>query len=197
MGGPRKSGGQAWPAALFHIKASLFRVWDSSIVLFLVWFAAIVSSVAVMSLQWQLTEARLVACELAAAASGSRPTNLQVAAGANEARRAAPSDGSFEQTLNEMQRRAGDQDFGEALRILAMVGRNILAHPGETRYQSIRKSNSKFDKFVGHVPGHEEVLRAMGLVDTDPQAWSFRPEPAAKLKLEAATKVLEERLGTN
>lgn len=62
--------------------------------------------------------------------------------------------------------------------MLHKIVANIIGHPGEAKYRSIRKTNRVFESHVGRLPECLEFLRALGFEDQSESFVLARDDPA-------------------
>ena len=75
-------------------------------------------------------------------------------------------------------------DFDAALSTAATLLENILEHPAEEKYRTVRKSNAAFQRRLGRFPSGLALLRAVGFEDaTQVEDATQDPEAAAPTHL--------------
>ena len=75
-------------------------------------------------------------------------------------------------------------DFDAALSTAATLLENILEHPAEEKYRTVRKSNAAFQRRLGRFPSGLALLRAVGFEDaTQVEDATQHPEAAAPTHL--------------
>mmetsp|Transcript_11644 Transcript_11644/g.37259 ORF Transcript_11644/g.37259 Transcript_11644/m.37259 type:complete len:212 (+) Transcript_11644:241-876(+) len=195
---------------------SAFRLWDSPVVLALVWVSAVISTVAVLSQQQQLLQASSAGCGTAAVPDSAYRGSAGVpgstgggllGGGAGSADAAAAGTASevpapraathtvVSAALAALEPWASPQARHTALLALQRMGGNLLAHPGEPKYARIWKANSAFVKALGSLHGHDAAVRAFGFRDdVEAEAWQFVDQVANRQHLEAAMSVLQRAI---
>ncbi len=119
-----------------------------------------------------------------AAASGDDPELSRVAA---SARAAASRAAAAAAQLAAGCGGASAAEGAGALRTLAEVLRNALAHPGAPRFRVLRRGNAAFEARAGRFPAAIELLRAAGFVEeAEPGAAAAQPGGDAVRRLRLA-----------
>ena len=77
-------------------------------------------------------------------------------------------------------------DFAVALQTLHTLITNILSHPAEDKYRSIRLANATFQKRCGRFPSSISLLRGIGFEDANDKDSSASDGPATHLAIPLA-----------
>lgn len=70
------------------------------------------------------------------------------------------------------------QVVANAVSVLHKIVANIIGHPGEAKYRSIRKANRVFESRVGRLPECLEFLIALGFEEQSEALVLARDDPA-------------------
>eukprot|EP00927_Polykrikos_kofoidii_P063521 TRINITY_DN58350_c0_g1_i1.p1 TRINITY_DN58350_c0_g1~~TRINITY_DN58350_c0_g1_i1.p1 ORF type:complete len:206 (-),score=29.60 TRINITY_DN58350_c0_g1_i1:121-738(-) len=180
---------------------SIFRIWDSPVVLAAIWIGVACSSVAVLSQHHMLAEVVGNACR----AQGGLKSGSDGARGAGAS--AHPPDFGatvapwrsqpMAEFLIQLPHEAPEVSAQHlALMTLLHIVENLRNHPGESRYSVIFKENEIFKKAVGYMPLSGQAMRALGFSDSaSDEAWHFTSLPGTSASLEDAFADLKQAHG--
>uniref|UniRef100_A0A7S2WTM3 Thioredoxin domain-containing protein n=1 Tax=Mucochytrium quahogii TaxID=96639 RepID=A0A7S2WTM3_9STRA len=91
---------------------------------------------------------------VAAPRAGSAPSNIPPPA--------TPQVAELRKKLEALEARNPRQAAKDAIQVMQLYVRNIVSHPGEVKYMSIRTGNAKFASKVGSCDGGMDCMKAIG-----------------------------------
>lgn len=188
------------------------RIWDSPILLAAVWFAAAMSSAAVLvKYQW-LAESLDAGCNDGGGMVGATPnglapfahqpvgglrglgTPLQGSGGmmmptTTLLMRAVLTASPMVEALQQLAPGASPSTHVLALATVLRIGENLQLHPGDPQYARLFKENPTFVKALGGLHGSNGVMQALGFSE-DHEIWEFQATAANLERLQAAMIVV-------